>query len=327
VHHSASSRSLDPRIKALRRFALSITVFTVLGHLWLGFEQAYLTPAVALLTAYSVSLLLETVDAWARQTPLRFRGPFVNLVNFLLPAHIAGLACAMLLYGNQRLLPTVFAVTLAISSKYIFRVRVGRSLRHMLNPSNFGITMTLLCFSAVAIAQPYQFTENVGSVIDWLVPAVIVTAGTMLNGKLTHRLPLIAAWIGGFALQAVLRAALFDHALASALATMTGVAFVLFTNYMITDPGTTPFPPRNQVIFGLSTAFVYGALVVVHVTFGLFYALTIVCATRLALTWVLQRIPQFARGASEPALGLAPAVEPIPERASMPVGITSREAS
>ena len=325
MQQDAPTASFDPRIKALRRFALSITVFTLLGHLWLGFEQAYLTPVVALLTAYSVNLLLETIDAWARRAPLRFRGSFVNLVNFLLPAHIAGLACTMLLYGNQRLLPTVFAVTVAVASKYVFRVRVGSSLRHMLNPSNFGISMTLLCFSAVAIAPPYHFTQNVGSVIDWLIPAVIVTAGTMLNGKLTHRLPLIAAWLGGFALQAVIRAAFFDHALVSALVTMTGVAFVLFTNYMITDPGTTPFQPRDQVIFGLSTALVYGALVVAHVTFGLFFALTIVCAARLVQTWVVQRMRQLTPRARESAP--ASAVDPVREGASVPVGVATREAS
>jgi len=35
---------------------------------------------------------------------------------------------------------------------------------------------------------------------------------------------------------------------------MTGVAFVLFTNYMITDPGTTPMAGRAQFMFGASVA-------------------------------------------------------------------------
>jgi enediyne biosynthesis protein E5 len=54
---------------------------------------------------------------------------------------------------------------------------------------------------------------------------------------------------------------------------------------MITDPGTTPARPRDQMVFGGVTALVYGALVLVHVSFGLFFALTIVCAGRLVLTW------------------------------------------
>jgi enediyne biosynthesis protein E5 len=293
-------------LTALRRFALSITAFTVLGHLFLGFEQAYLTPVVAVLVAYALSFVLEAVDAWAHRRPPRFFGPVGKVVTFLLPAHIAALACAMLLYGNQRLLPTVFAVTVAISGKYVLRLRIGGHPRHLFNPSNLGITATLLLFStSVAIAPPYEFTENVGPVLDWLIPGGILIAGSMINGKLTGRMPLILAWAGGFVLQAVLRSVLLGSALPSALLTMTGVAFILFTNYMITDPSTTPDRPRDQVIFGLSAAAVYGALVAAHITFGLFYALTVVCAGRFLLTWL--RSP---RGTA------APAPLPVSERST-----------
>ncbi|WP_199512646.1 enediyne biosynthesis protein UnbU [Nucisporomicrobium flavum] len=307
-------------ITALRRFALSITVFTVVGHLFLGFEQAYLTPVVALLTAYALSLLLEWVDARGHGRPVRYGGSSGNLVTFLLPAHIAALACAMLLYGNQRLLPTVFAVTVAICGKYVLRLRIGGQPRHLFNPSNLGISATLVLFStSVAIAPPYEFTENVGSVVDWVLPGAILVAGSMINGKLTGRMPLIAAWVGGFVLQAVLRALLFGHAPASALLTMTGVAFILFTNYMITDPGTTPGRPRDQVVFGLATALVYGALVVAGITFGLFYALTIVCAGRFVLTWV--RSLRGAGGAEpvRPAEATVPAVATTGGRTAVPV--------
>jgi enediyne biosynthesis protein E5 len=283
---SAKARMVDPRIKALRRFALSITAFTIVGHAFLGFEQAYLTPIVGVLTAYAVSLLLEAVDARLSGREPRFRGSFVALVNFLLPSHIAGLACAMLLYGNESLLPTIFAVTVAVASRYAIRIPVNGTLRHMFNPSNFGITVTLLLFHWVAIAPPYHFTEHVSGVLDWLIPAAILVAGMSLNTTLTRRLPLIIGWVGGFFLQALVRVFVFDHALGSALSVLTGVAFVLFTLYMITDPGTTPSAPAHQLVFGLATAGVYGTLVVLQVTFGLFYALTIVCAARLLLALV-----------------------------------------
>jgi hypothetical protein len=61
---------------------------------------------------------------------------------------------------------------------------------------------------------------------------------------------------------------------------MTGLAFLLYTFYMVTDPATTPSSPRGQVAFGLSVAAVYGLLMVSHVVFGLFFALTIVCSVR-----------------------------------------------
>ncbi|MEV6599834.1 enediyne biosynthesis protein UnbU [Actinoplanes sp. NPDC051346] len=297
-------------LTALRRFAISITVFTIVGHWFLGFEQAYLTPIVAVLVAYALSFLLETVDAWAQHRPARYRGGTVNMINFLLPAHIAALACAMLLYGNQRLMPTVFAVTCAISSKYLLRIRIGGVPKHFFNPSNFGISATLVLFSWVAIAPPYQFTENVGSVIDWALPGAILIAGTMINAKLTDRMPLILGWVGGFAIQAVIRWALGPDSLPSGLLVMTGVAFILFTNYMITDPQTSPSRPRDQVLFGGAAAGVYGVLVALHITFGLFYALTIVCAGRFLITGVRELRRRRDESAAPPRPSVVAAPEP-----------------
>jgi hypothetical protein len=274
------SQAPDPRIRALRRFAISITAFSVVGYAWLGFEQAALTAIEAVLAAYACELGLEALQAWAQGRPPRFAGSVRTLVEFLLPAHITGLACAMLLYGNARPLPTLFAVTVAIASKYLIQLRVGGRPRHVLNPSNLGITVTLLLFHWVGIAPPYEFTERVRGPLDWIVPLAILASGTLLNAKLTRKMPLILAWVAGFALQAVIRSALGDVQLVAALLPLTGTAFILYTNYMITDPGTSPFLPARQVAFGLATAAVYGLLVANHVVFGLFFSLTIVCCAR-----------------------------------------------
>jgi hypothetical protein len=90
---------------------------------------------------------------------------------------------------------------------------------------------------------------------------------------------------------------------------MTGLAFVLYTFYMVTDPATTPSSARGQVVFGLSVAAVYAALMVSHVVFGLFFALTIVCVARGLGLWALS----FARergtapiATTAPALARAP---------------------
>ena len=64
---------------------------------------------------------------------------------------------------------------------------------------------------------------------------------------------------------------------------MTGLAFVLFTFYMVTDPGTTPSGRRAQIVFGAAVALAYGLLVSFHIVFGLFFALTIVTLARGAL--------------------------------------------
>lgn len=282
------------RLGGLRRFAVAITVLNILGHTFFGFEQSWAQPLVAIVTAYSVELLLEFIDARCNRRALRFMGGGVRkFVEFLLSAHITGLACAMLLYTNERFGPVIFAAVVAICSKAILRVPFGGGTRHFLNPSNFGITVTLLVFAWVSVAPPYQFTENMTGYGDWVLPALIFCTGTFMNTMFTRRLPLIAAWLGGFIAQAAFRTLLFDTPLGAALVPMTGVAFVLFTFYMVTDPATTPDKPREQIAFGLSVAAVYGLLVMAHVVFGLFFALTIVCAIRglwmYAMSWTKGR--------------------------------------
>ena len=291
------------RLGGLRRFAVAITVLNILGHVFFGFEQSFAQPLVALLSAYSAELLLELIDARCNRRPLRFLGGGPRkFIEFLLSAHITGLACAMLLYANERLGPVVFASVVAICSKCVLRVPAERGTRHFFNPSNFGITVTLLVFSWVSVAPPYQFTENMTGFGDWILPAVIVCTGTFLNARFTHRLPLIAAWLGGFVAQAALRSLVFDTPLTAGLMPMTGVAFILYTFYMVTDPATTPSARRDQIGFGISVAAVYGVLMAVHVVFGIFFALTIVCACRglcaFAVRWLRSRAREEAVPAS-----------------------------
>lgn len=269
------------RLGGLRRFAVAITVLNILGHTFFGFEQSLAQPFVALAAAYSMEILLELASAWSQRRKSLLAGCDTRgLIDFLLPAHITALACAMLLYSNERLLPVVFATAVAIGSKAVFRAAVGKGRRHFFNPSNFGITVTLLLFPWVGIAPPYHFTENLDRFGDWLLPAVIIITGTVLNTRFTHKLPLIAAWLGGFIAQAVIRNLLFGSPLAASLLPMTGMAFILYTFYMVTDPATTPVGKWTQVAFGAGVAATYGLLLVMNIVFGLFFALTIVCALR-----------------------------------------------
>ena len=268
------------RLGGLRRFAVAITVLNVLGHTVLGFEPAWAQPLVALATAYAMELLLEAVDAWAHKRRPKFLGTPTGFVDFMLPAHITAMAVAMLLYADEQYWMIAFATVAAIGSKTLLRAPVGRGRRHFFNPSNFGITLTLLLFPVVGIAPPYQFTEHFGAAGDLVLPGLIICTGTFLNAKFTGRLPLVAAWLSGFALQACARSLIFGTPPVAALTPMTGVAFILFTFYMVTDPATSPARTRSQLAFGAGVAAVYGFLVVCHVVFALFFALTVVCALR-----------------------------------------------
>lgn len=276
------------RLGGLRRFAVAISILNILGHTVLGFEQSWAQPLVALATGYSLELLYELLGAWSEgRRPSFMEGGFRNFVDCLLPAHISALACGMLIYANDRLWVVAFAVAVAISSKILFRVPVGNKFRHFYNPSNFGITVTLLLFTWVSISPPYHFTENLDRIGDWLLPGLIVITGSLLNTKFTRRVPLILAWLGGFILQAAIRSVVFDTPLVAGLLPMTGLPFVLYSFYMVTDPATTPFTTRGQIFFGAGVAATYGVLMVTNVVFGLFFALSIVCTLRAAHLYVL----------------------------------------
>ncbi|MGK4584695.1 enediyne biosynthesis protein [Kitasatospora sp. HPMI-4] len=288
----------DPRYLALRNFAISISVFNIFGYTLLGFEQPWLWPIIAVLTAYVCEICFELISAWAQRRAPRFRGNGVRGVyEFLLPAHITALAVNMLTYGNNQLLPVFFGVVVGVGGKHALQAPIAGRMRHFMNPSNFGITMSLLCFGSwFSIAPPYEFTENANTYFRVMIPLIIATAGTVINALLTKRTPLIVGWLGAFAIQAFVRHWIWHVALFSALGVMTGVAFVLFTNYMISDPGTTPMKGRAQFVFGSSVAFVYAILMVFNVVYTLFFATTIVCGLR-GLGWWAAHLIKRARQA------------------------------
>ena len=276
------------RLAALRRFAITISVLNLLGHTVLGFENSWAQLVVTLLTAYFTEILLEIVDAVANQKTPRFTGGVTSFIDFLLPAHISGMAVSMLLYCGDQLLPFAFAAAVAIASKALLTVKVSNSERHFLNPSNTGIALTVLLFPTIAPIMPWQFTESLSSNWSSAFPVVVVALGIYMNSRYSRRMPLVLGWVVAFAIQGVIRCLMNGLPLIVGLVPITGVSFVLFTFYMITDPGATPGDRREQVIFGASTAVVYGFLVLAHIGFAFFYALFIVSFCRGLVLYLRQ---------------------------------------
>ncbi|WP_019811723.1 hypothetical protein [Saccharomonospora halophila] len=304
---------------ALRNFALSITVFNIVGYTLLGFEQPWLWPFLALATGYTVELALETVAAHVEDRTPRYRGNGLRgLIEFLYPAHITSLALNMLIYVNDQVWLMIFGVTVSVGAKWVLRAPVRGRLRHFMNPSNLGITTILLLVPWASIAPPYHFTEHTSGWVDWLIPGVIIIGGTMINGKLTGRMWVIAGWVGVFAVQSIVRGWILDTAILGALGTMAGVGFILFTNYMITDPGTTPSRPAAQFAFGGGVAAVYGFYTGASLPYGIFFATTTVCLIRGMFLWSLEFVDRSRRAhearqgtvGSAGTTGTAPTTQP-----------------
>ncbi len=257
-------------------------VWNILGHTFLGFEQSDAATFVGLGAAIFMQFLLEWVDAKAGNREVRWAGSWANFFNALPAALIPGFACSMLLYPNERLWPIVFASALSIASKVLLRAPVGGGrTQHVFNPSNFGIAATLLLFPQVGFAPPYHFTENL--VGGWQVDSAgihfvhrrphprIFYRTPAAGGRVDHRLCVtgrdsLAALYG------------FPHLVP--LMPMTSAAFIVFTLYMVPDPATTPLKPWRQAAFGFAVAMVYGCIQMLHLVFGLFFALITVCTVR-----------------------------------------------
>ena len=295
---TTTPKSVDLRFEALWRFALLITLYNLLGHAFLGFEPSWAQPLAALATAYSLALLFELVQAWS----VGGRPPFLDgwrpLLNTLLPVHITAMAISMLLYSNERVMPIVFATAVALSSKVLFRAPLGEKTRHFMNPSNAGIVTTLLLFPWVGIAPPYQFTAEVDGLVDWAFPLVFILLGTYINSRYARRIPLVLGFLAGFVLQILVRSLISESLLGAGLLPMTGVAFLLFTFYMVEDPGTTPSRPRSQLLFGMTVATIYGLLMHLHIVFGFFFALAISCLLRGAGLYLLDFESRYSKGRS-----------------------------
>lgn len=274
-------RSALKRYFALWYFTSLLIFWNFLGHTVLGFEQSHLQSLVGLATAIFLQFLLEWIDARVNNRKPRFAGSFADFINFLPPAIIPGLALTMLLYPNERIIPVIFGVGVAICSKVMFRAPVADGkTQHVFNPSNLGIVATLLLFPSIGVAPPYHFTENLTGMWHWALPGIVLATGLVVHGLFTGRLTLVLTWLVAFVIQGQLRSWYFETSWIVPLTPMTSAAFMVFTLYMIPDPATTPVQPLRQALFGITIAAVYGVLLVVHMVYCLFLALAIVCAVR-----------------------------------------------
>ena len=269
-----------PRLFALWYFSALLALLTIFGRTGLGLAETWTASVTGVTTAILLQLLLEWMDYKSKKRAARFVNTPDLLAEALPSAIIPGLACAMLIYPNEHLWPISFAIAVSIGSKVLFRAPGGNGgTKRIFNPSDFGIVTTVLLFPWVGFAPPYGFSGPEGT-WRWVLPVMVLLSGMVVHLVCTGRMLVYLAWLGGFALQAIVRHWLLGSSFVGALVPMTSAAFLIFTVCMLPDPATTPARPLRQAIFGFCAAMVYGVLQVMHIGFALFIALAIVNAVR-----------------------------------------------
>lgn len=266
----------DPRVP----FALIMTTYAVMGSLWLGFNRR---PSQILLTVV-LGCALDMGLHWL----LRQRVLLVPL-----SAYITSLSLALLLnYAHDHVL-LALPVFLAIGSKYL----VTHHGRHVVNPSLFGVAMTLLLFGdLISTAPAYQWGGT------WAVSAFIVTAALALFLFKVGRGWLVVTFLVSYAAQTALRAWVLRHHIPPEmlfLGTLSSPPFYLFVFFMLTDPKTSPSTRRGQVGVALAITGVDLWFHTIGSVFTFFYAAFSVGATRFVLLHlrdlVVQRPSRYAR--------------------------------
>ena len=258
---------------ALKRFGAALTLFNLVGRELLGFEESWFSALICILTGILTEIILETIDSKLNKRQNQLLIDPSETFYFLLPAYISCLSLSMLIYAGDLLLPFVFGSVITISSKYIFRTKIAGRNRHFFNPSAFGICVSITILSNTSAAPPYQYLENIGFRGEIILLCFMLFAGSFMNIMFTRRITVVLSWIFGFLCQAVLRSIFLGVDFYSTLLPITGIAFFLFSFYMIPDPGTSPSSSKYQALFGFSTAMVYGILQALDIVYGIFYAL------------------------------------------------------
>jgi hypothetical protein len=246
---AGSAKRLDPRMP----FAAILTLYVVMGTLWLGFNRS---PA-QILAIVAAGCALDMGLHWL----LRKRELLVPL-----SAYISSLSIAILLNFAHDPWLLFLPIFITIGSKYLLTF----DGKHHFNPSLFGVATTLLLAGHLISAAPaYQWGGT------WAMSAFIVSAALILFVFRIGRGWLIVSFLIFYALQTALRAWIMRAHLPPEmlfLGTMTSAPFYLFTFFMITDPKTSPASKRGQVALALAITLVDLYLHKLQSVFTFFYA-------------------------------------------------------
>lgn len=210
-------------------------------------------PANLLMAIASCSLLDAAISKLFLK--IRFKFPASAFITGIIIGSIAPL--------NAPVGAVLVAAAVAIISKYVVRLKG----RHIFNPATLGLLVSLSLFGLGDVWWAAAAGITVLGFSVQLMPILVFASYTA--GKLKASIPFLLA-------VAVLYAA---TGFVSMPLTVSGIlAFVssmpyYFAFIMLSEPKTSPYAPREQLIFGTSAAVLVFALEHAHVKYPFFIAL------------------------------------------------------
>ena len=195
-------------------------------------------------------------------------------------ALITGLGLCLLLRANH-LSTLVLAATLAIASKFLFKIRG----KHWFNPANFGI-IGALTLTGDAWVSPGQWGTGI-----WLA-AVFLGAGGLILGKVGRwdTSVMFLAMYGGLDL---LRNLWLGWPPSLTVYHLQNGSLLVFALFMLTDPRSIPNARPSRLIWATAIAVLTWVLqVYFYLPTAMFWALFLISPLTILLDWEIPA-PRF----------------------------------
>ena len=237
------------------RFLAPVLITCILlgGQLSFGILESYPKTGLAIITAIAMEMVLARL----------LTGKWPHLAS----AYISGISVGILV-RSPALWPYILCSMIAITSKYILRVRN----RHIWNPSNFGICAMLMLAPAAVATLSVQWGNS-------LWPMLVIWAlGSLIIWRL-KRFHITAAYVVSFIFFAYVRTLVTGHTFQAEVAPLTGPMYQLFVFFMITDPKTTVSSKAAQCAVAVAVAFVETIHRLMQIVHAPYYALFLVGPT------------------------------------------------
>lgn len=157
---------------------------------------------------------------------------------------ISGTAITILL-ATSSFAAALFVTFFTIAPKFLVRYNG----KHIFNPNNISIVLTVLTFPALAKIAPYQWGLNSISTAIFVILAGILVSRSVKS----YDIALYFYVLYGASMFAFAQVGLFSGSL---LLHMISIPITLFTFFMITDPRVIPNTTEGKFVFALVTVFV-----------------------------------------------------------------------